>query len=177
MADREELTQTAAAKRLTISTRELRKLDGREVAGDPLPRLESGLYAWPDLQKWYVAFKQHERERRQRRQRGAGTPLNLQDEQARHTAARADIAELELAELRKLMFNFRDMAPLVRLPLERTLGSLRNGPARFAPTLAAAAEISVPVAMKILEDIVEEIVAELQKAMEAVDGDSAARPT
>jgi hypothetical protein len=31
--------------------------------------------------------------------------------------------------------------------------------------------------MKILEDIVEEIVAELQKAMEAVDGDSAARPT
>lgn len=153
----EGLTQLEFAERLGITTRAVRKLHDHGI-----PRLDNGRYPWPEARHWYIKFKQEEVDRR----RAPAGELNLQTELARKTAAQADTAELQLAERRREMIHIRDLEELVRGPLEQVAAALKNAPSRYASALAEAADIPIPRAMRLLEDIVERIRGDLRRARE-----------
>lgn len=160
----EELTQVEFAERIGVSTRAVRKLHDHEI-----PRLPNGRYPWPEARHWYIRFKQEEVDRR----RAPAGELNLQAEMARKTAAQADAAELQLAERRREMIHIRDVEAMVRVPLEQVAAALKNAPSGYAEDLATEADIPIPRAMRILEDIVERIRADLRRARDE-DGHAAA---
>lgn len=164
MSTVEELTQVELSKRLGITPRAIRKLHDHGI-----PRLDNGRYPWPDVRHWYIRFKQDEAERR----RGGGEELDLRAEQARKTAAQADEAELRLAERRRELVHIRDVEEMVREPLELVAAALKNAPSRYASDLAEAADIPIPRAMRLLEDIVERIRSDLRRARDE-HGDTAA---
>lgn len=153
MAD--SLTQMECSKRLGIQTRQLRKLSGPD---GPVPRNADGSYPWPEAQKGYVAFKQRERLKRS----GHGEGSEYEQARVRKVAAQARLAELEAMRLAGDLVAMADIEAMVRAPLELVDAALRNAPARHAADLAAAAKIKVPVAMQLLEDIVERIRADLR---------------
>lgn len=159
MPQPEELSQVELAKRLGISPRAVRKLHGSDDRPG-IPRGENGSYPWPEARNWYLDFKKNEQARRH----GGGGGHDFQKERARFTATRADLAELQLAEKRGELIHIRDVAELLRVPLEQANSTLKNAPARHAARLAEEAKIPTPVAMRMLEEIVELVRADLRAA-------------
>lgn len=144
----EELTQKEFARRIDRTPRLVRKLTNQGI----LPRLPNKKYPWPEAHDAWIEFKQTERERRY-----SGGDRDLREERARKVAADADLAELKLAQLRSELVHIDDLEKKLRTALHAVDTGLRNAPARHANDLAAAAEIEVPVAIRILEDVVEEV--------------------
>lgn len=163
MPQPEALLQTELATRLGITTRAVRKLHDHGIPRDE----QTSRYPWPDARDWYIKFKQEEVDRR----RGAGSALDFQVERARKTAVQADREELKLAQERREMVHMDDVAELVRAPLERVDGALKNAPARHAGDLAEAAGIPAASAKRLLETVIEAIRGDLRRAHEGIGAD------
>lgn len=163
----EALTQKECAKRVGISTRQLRELS---KDGGPIERNSDGSYPWPESQKQYIAFKQEEKLKRTGHAEGA----DYEDARARKTAAQARLAELEVMEREGQLIALEDVERMVRTPLEQVDAALRNVPARYASDLAAAAKVKVPAAMQMLEEVIERIRADLHAISDLDDDDNAA---
>lgn len=163
----EEVNQTELARRLALTPRQIRNLhehglphrrDGRSV-----------LYPWPEVRDWYTKFKQEE----DRRRRGGGQELNLQHEKARKLAADAEKAEMELAKARGELIHIEDVEGLVRRPLEQVAAALGNAPSRYASDLAEEADLKIPIAMRMLEDILRSVREDLRRAIHEVEAGDA----
>lgn len=158
----ENLTQQEFAKRIDRDVRTIRK------HGDQIRRNQDGTYPWPEAHEDWLQIKLHERESRY-----GGKKQNLQDEQARKTAIQADIAALELAKLQGELVHIRDLERLVSAPLEAVDSALKSAPSRHAGRLAAAAKVKTPVAMRLLEDVIELVRADLRRTDETTNAPAA----
>lgn len=160
MPDHEDLNQKELATRLGISPRAVRDLHGH---GIPHERDGRELrYPWPKARHWYIEFKQDERDRR----RGEGRELKLQDEKARETAAKADIAEAKAAIMVGELLHISEVADRLAKPLKQVDATLKNAPSRHAAELAKLAGIKTAPAMKLLEQIIEEVRSDLRRIRE-----------
>lgn len=161
MPEHEDLNQKQLAKRLGISPRAVRDLHEHGIPHERNGR--SLRYPWPKARHWYIEFKQDERERR----RGEGRELKLQEEKARETAAKADIAEAKAAQILGELIHVDDVSELVAGPLKQVNATLKNAPSRHAADLAKLAGIKKAAAMKLLEQIMEEVRTDLRRIREA----------
>lgn len=148
----EELTQKEAARRLALTPRQLRNL-----ADHGVPRLESGLYPWPDTQKWYVEFKKEE----ERRRSGRSDDTEYEKSRARKMAAQAEREELEVAQLRGELVTLEVVEQEWARSLSRARGVLLALPGKIAPDLIGLR--SIPEVIAVLEPAV-------AAAMEALSG-------
>lgn len=149
----EQLTQEEAARRLAITTRQLRRLT-------EAPRLEGGLYPWPAVRNWYIEFKQEEVLRRRGMDGSASD--RFAEARARKTAAEAELKELELAVRRRELIPSSDVVVLVRAPLEAVDRTLRQQPRERARTWAKKLGVKEAEAMVLIEELVEEVRAALR---------------
>jgi len=161
----EALSQKELADRLNVSPRQVRNLTNEGV----ISRRRDGSYPWPKAHQEWIAFKMTERERRYSKDK-----LNLTEEQARHTAIKAEIAELDLAERRGELVHVEDSTRLVRAALEAVDASLKTAPSRYAQDLAAAVKVPTARALRLLEDIIENVRGDLRNARRDGDDDDGA---
>ena len=128
--EREELTQTEAAARLTITTRQLRRIPD-EFTG----RLKSGKYPWPECQKGYIRFKQQDELRR--RGHSETRASEYEAARARKVAAQARLAELEVALRESELIPIAVFREVIAEVADRVMGFLKNIPGAWPPQLTS----------------------------------------
>lgn len=144
-----ELNQTELATMLGLTTRQIRNL---EIAGMPHgAEKNSKRYPLPDALDWYYSRKYTPDE-----------PTTMEEAKLRKLSAEADMAQLELAEMRRELWRVSDSADELGRALEQVDAALRNAPSRYAPDLAQVADLKVPKAQRFLADVIERIRAELK---------------
>lgn len=158
----EAITQKRLAHRLNLSTRQVRKLTNQSV----FQRDADGLYPWPQSLDDYIRHKQAEVQRR------AG-PTDMAEVKLRKLSAEAEMAQIELAQIRQQMIAVDDVEADRRRMLEQLDATLRNAPSRHAPDLARSAKITIATAQRHLEAAIEEVRATL-RSLGADDGDDRA---
>lgn len=148
----EQLSQKDLAKRLDLTTRQIRNLHSHGI-----PRLDNGKYPWPDAQKWWVAFKQEEKVQRS----GSGKePSELDKARAEKERALAQLNQLKLEkELGNLVsIDYLDQQLLAAL--QQTRQVLNNLPGKIAPRLVGCP--SVGRAQLIIQEAIDEAMPSLQ---------------
>jgi len=96
-----------------------------------LPRVGDGKtarYPWPDIWHWY-----YKRERQ--KAKDEARPKDRNEAEERLAIAKAQMAELELDEARKVLARKADVLTAWRTMAERILGRLRALPAKASPAL------------------------------------------
>lgn len=158
----EHVTQKEAAKRLGLSDRRVRTLTGQQV----LHRGSDGMYPFPRVAAEYEAYTRG----REEEQAGDIEEEEAEDffrARARKTAAEADIAEMDSAKLRGELIHRRDVAALVRAPLEAVNRKLKAAPQRLAKRWAGAMRMTEAEALVLIRDMVEDVRSELQEIADA----------
>lgn len=128
--EREELSQTQAAARLAITTRQLRRIPD-EFTG----RLRNGKYPWPDVHKGYVRWKQQDELRR--RGHSETRASEYEAARARKVAAQARLAELEVAQRESELIPITVFREVIAEVSDRVMGWLKNIPGTWPPQLTS----------------------------------------
>lgn len=159
MAEAEDLTQKEAAKRIGISPRQLRTLTTR---GD-VSRNDDGSYPWPTVREEHRALKAaHEEDR------AAGFGDDAYEKaRARKTTAQAELAEMQAKKLRGEVVDRKDVAAMVRAPLEAVDRVLKSAPRRHARRWAKVLRVKEAEALELIETLVEDVRTELRKLSDA----------
>lgn len=158
-------TQLEIADKLGISDRWLRKL----VADGAIKDRGRGGWDALDCAKELLAYREREIERLKAEvasltaqvQRADSDTANKGQEDARHARAKADKAEMEVAEMRGQLIPADQVADLLHTPVVIMKTRLNAIPARAAPLAHSAP--SVAAAESILRDQIDEALAELGK--------------
>lgn len=159
---RKSLTQTEAAERLQISTSWLRVLTDRGL----ITRNSDGTYPWPKVKEEY---RDYQASSRQPEAGGQSAPtISLDEARARKTTADAALKELDLASRRGELVPIEAVVDLVRAPLEAVDTQLRTAKRTHSKAWAAKLGITQAEAMALIHDLVEDIRANLMRAIEDV---------
>ena len=152
--DRREVTKRELAGILGLSTRQIENLEA-----EGLPRRADKnrkFYPIPDAVRWYV-----DRERRR------AEPTDFEEARARKMAAEARLAELMLAREEGKLLAIDDVEREWRQVLERLRAKLLSVPSRYAPALVGRR--SIPEAIQVLQQLVEETMLALSETGEEID--------
>lgn len=156
------VTQSEAAKVFGVSTRTIQRWET-----DGFPRQDAEVAAY-DLTECVAWALQRERDRLSN---VAGD--SFEQARARKTAIEADLKELELAQLRGELVPIDEVAELVEAPLAAVDESLVTAKRRHAKTWARKLKVTQGVARALIDELVEEVRADLKLAVED-SGDLAA---
>lgn len=150
----EEITQRELADRLGLSTRQVRNL--RDDHGLPqIVRNGKPFYRWPDALHWYIQFKIQEAERRRE-------PPSYEVARTREMLARAEMAELELAQRRGQLVTVEYAASQLERSLSVLRAQLLNLPGILAPRVQGMTDIAR--IHEIVQEAIDDIMRELQGA-------------
>lgn len=158
-------TQIEIAEKLGISDRWLRKL----VADGAIKDRGRGGWDAVEAAKDLLAYREREIERLKAEiasltaqvQRTEGDGANKAIEDARHAKAKADKAEMEVAEMKAQLIPADQVAELLHTPILIMKTRMNAIPARAAPLAHAAP--SVAAAESILREQIDEALSELGK--------------
>lgn len=156
-------SQADIAFLLGVTTRTVQRMSDEDP---PIPRNADATYDAVAVVAWHAE--------RQARLAGPGDDAEAGYHEAltRKTAAQADLAELQVAELRADLMRIDDVEAEVRKAVTQVDAALRNIPARYAAELAAGTtkKMRTTQAMRLLDEIVERIRGDL-RAFADDDGD------
>lgn len=153
----ESLTQGEVASRLTITTSWVRELSRRGV----LTRNEDGSYPWPRNQDEYEAFRSSDEEAGE-----ASDAEGYKDALTRLTREKADGEEMKNRLRRRELMEVTEVADRVRQPLEAVNTKLRTAKRRLGKTWAKKLGISQAEAMALIDELVEDVRADLRTVFE-----------
>lgn len=155
----EELTQKEAATRLGITSRQVRNL--RDHHGLPqIVRRGKPFYPWPEVLHWYIDFKIQEAERR-------GGPVDYEQARTREMIAKAEMAELDLAERRGQLVTVSYAASQLERALSALRAQLLNLPGLLAPRVQGITDTAR------IHEVIQEAVDELMRGLQSVGDDEA----
>ena len=158
----ESITQIEAAKRLRITTAWVRDLTHRGI----LSRNEDRSYPWPTVVEEYEAFKLADR--------GEEPKTDYQAELARLTREKADAAEMENARRRGQLVPVEEMRSLLREALKLGNRALGNAPRKLGRRWARRLKVKEARAIELIEEIVEDVRAEMRSLAEELEATDAA---
>jgi phage terminase Nu1 subunit (DNA packaging protein) len=113
---------------------------------------EKARYPWPEVFRWLT-------EQIERRARDAAKPANFEDARARTELAKAEMAELDLAERRGELMTVADGEKVMIAAFSRVRAQVLAMPGKYAPrivgipTVARANEILRAVADELMQDL------------------------
>lgn len=109
-------------------------------------------FPWPEIYRWII-------EQVERRAREAAKPVDYNEAKAREMAARAELAELEVATKRGELMTVAQYDEVVGAAFARVRAQLTNLPTKAAPELVGLA--AAPEALAKVQGFVDEVMAEL----------------
>jgi len=148
-----ELTKAEAGDRLGIGPKQLM----RHVA-DGMPHSGSGVkirFPWPAIRKWRDDFLVESGKRK-------ATPTSIDEAELQLTAAKAQIEELKLEEMRKRLLKREDAAKWFEDACQRVRGHLLPLPQKLAPRVVGVR--TTQEALAAIQPIVDEVMDELHRA-------------
>jgi phage terminase Nu1 subunit (DNA packaging protein) len=158
----ENVRTSELADLFALTPRRLQQLASDGV----LPKTNRGWYKLVPSVRAYISTLQDAAKRK------SGNKKALDAAILRKIDAEADVKELDVAERLGNLVPRRDVAELVRKPLEAVDAGLRNSPSRRAHDLAAKTGLTPAKAQRVLEEIMEDIRQDLRGLIEE-DADSA----
>jgi hypothetical protein len=126
-----------------------RQIDNLVIEGMPRTKRGRAYVYGEQAVAWYYQRKEQASEQRP----------DVLSSQARREAAKADLAELDLAEKRGQLVRIADVCKDYGAMLERLRGKLLNAPGKYAPRIVGIRTLAQ--ARAVLEDLVRELMVEL----------------
>mgnify|MGYP001569565410 CR=1 FL=1 len=161
-----------------MATRHLTRAEAKKALGDMPERtfaqwcarglpvegeLDAARYPWPEVFRWLL-------DQKERRGREAAAPdSNINDSRKREAAARADLAELDVAERRRELMTVADYERLVSGAMQRIRAQLLTLKTKLPPEVIGVRDITEAIGK--VDPVVDELLAELYVAKDVPDGD------